>query len=217
MATVTVPGSMTYQSFGTFDYVLNSETYKRDSGMDAVMYYAFDMDEGAIPAMEEFLTGYTNGAGTQFDFESRQKTIDDFYSMQNTYLIAGSVLSFIVGLIGVLNFLNTILTGILTRHREFAVLQSVGMTGRQLKEMLIVEGILYAAITIALTFILIIATAPFVSSVLNASFWFFTYRFTALPAVVMMPFFLLLGALTPLVTHRFASGKSIVERLRDAE
>ena len=217
VATVTVPGSMTYQSFGTFDYVLNSETYKKDSGMDAVMYYVFDMEEDAIPAMEEFLTGYTNGAGTQFDFESRQKTIDDFYSMQNTYLIAGSVLSFIVGLIGVLNFLNTILTGILTRHREFAVLQSVGMTGRQLKEMLIAEGILYAVITIVLTFILIVATAPFVSSVLNASFWFFTYRFTALPAVAMMPFFLLLGALAPLVTYRFASGKSIVERLREAE
>ena len=185
--------------------------------MDTVMYYAFNMEEEAIPTMEQFLTDYTNGAGSQFDFESRQKMIDDFYSMQSTYLIAGSVLSFIVGLIGVLNFLNTILTGILTRHREFAVLQSVGMTGRQLKEMLIAEGVLYAAVTIVLTFILIVATAPFVSSVLNASFWFFTYQFTALPAVALTPFFLLLGASTPLVTYRFASGKSIVERLREAE
>ena len=217
VATVVVPGTMTYRYFGDYDYVLNSETFKKDSGMDTVLYYVFDMEEDAIPAMEQFLTDYTSGAGSQFDFESRQKTVDDFSSMQNTYLIAGSVLSFIVGLIGVLNFLNTILTGILTRHREFAVLQSVGMTGNQLKQMLISEGILYAVITIVSSFVLIVATAPFISSVLSASFWFFTYRFTALPAIAMTPFFLLLGALTPLVTYRFASGKSIVERLREAE
>ena len=217
VATVTVPTSLTYRYYGSDEFVLNSETFKRDSGMNAVMYYAFDMEEESIPAMEQFLTDYTNGAGSQFDFESRQKTIEDFASFQSMFLFAGSALSFIVGLIGVLNFLNTILTGILTRHREFAVLQSVGMTGKQLKGMLISEGILYAVITIVFSFILIVATAPFVSSVLNASFWFFTYRFTAIPAVVLTPFFLLLGALAPLVTYRFASGKSIVERLREAE
>ena len=217
VATVTVPSSLGYRYYGSDEFVLNSETFKRDSGMDLVMYYTFDMEEDAIPAMEEFLTDYTNGAGSQFDFESRQKTIDDFSSMQNMFLLGGSTLGFIVGLIGVLNFLNTILTGILTRHREFAVLQSVGMTGKQLKGMLISEGILYAVLTIVFSFILIVATAPFVASVLNASFWFFTYRFTVLPAVALTPFFLLLGALAPLVTYRFASGMSIVERLREAE
>ena len=217
VATVVIPSSMTYRFYGDTEFILNSETFKKDCGSNAILYYVFDMEEGAIPAMEQFLTNYTNGAGSQFDFESRQKTIEDFASFQSMFLFAGGALSFIVGLIGVLNFLNTILTGILTRHREFAVLQSVGMTGRQLKEMLISEGVLYAVITIVFSFILIVATAPFVSSILNASFWFFTYRFTALPAVVLTPFFLLLGVLAPLVTYRFASGKSIVERLREAE
>ena len=43
---------------------------------------------------------------------------------------AGGALSFIVGLVGVLNFFNAILTGILARKRELAVLQSIGMTGK---------------------------------------------------------------------------------------
>ena len=126
-------------------------------------------------------------------------------------------MSFIVGLIGVLNFLNTILTGILTRHREFAVLQSIGMTGKQLKGMLVTEGILYTVLTVLFSFVLIVVTAPFIADILNATFWFFTYRFTALPAIALMPFLLLLGVLAPLITYRFASGKSIVERLREAE
>lgn len=214
---VVIPNSMTYRYHGDSEFILNSETFKKDSGSDSIMYYAFDIEKESIASMEDFIAEYTDSEGSMYDFESRKKTLEHFASTRDMFLMAGSALSFTVGLIGILNFLNTILTGILTRHREFAVLQSIGMTGRQLKEMLITEGICYALITILFSFILILLTAPFVSSMLESSFWFFSYRFTVLPAVVIMPFFLLLGVSTPLITYRFASGKSIVERLREAE
>ncbi len=54
-----------------------------------------------------------------------------------------------MGLVGVLKFFNAVLTGILTRRREFAVLQSIGMTGKQLKRMLVYEGLLYALVPLA--------------------------------------------------------------------
>ena len=60
------------------------------------------------------------------------------------FLLLGGALSFIVGLVGVLNFFNAVLTGIITRKREFAVLQSIGMTGRQRQTMLVYEGLFYA-------------------------------------------------------------------------
>ena len=41
----------------------------------------------------------------------------------------GGALSFIVGLVGVLNFFNAILTGNYYAKTGFAMLQSVGMTG----------------------------------------------------------------------------------------
>ena len=68
----------------------------------------------------------------------------EFESMRSMFLLLGGALSFIVGLVGVLNFFNAILTGIIARQRELAVLQAVGMTGRQLRAMLIWEGLLYA-------------------------------------------------------------------------
>lgn len=48
----------------------------------------------------------------------------------------GGALSLVIGMIGVLNFINFMLTSILTRRREFAMLQSMGMTRRQLSQML---------------------------------------------------------------------------------
>ena len=59
------------------------------------------------------------------------------------FMLLGGALSFIVGLVGVLNFFNSIVTGITARRRELAVLQSIGMTGRQLQTMLALEGLLY--------------------------------------------------------------------------
>ena len=216
-AAVVIPHSMTYRYSSGAEFILNSETFRKDCGSDSVMYYAFNVEEEKAAIIADFLTEYTNNEGSRYDFESRQKTIDEFASTQKMYMLAGGTLSFIVGLIGVLNFLNTILTGILTRHREFAVLQSIGMTGRQLGGMLITEGICYTVITVFFSFLMILVTAPFTASVLGSTFWFFTYRFTALPALALTPFFLVLGVLTPLITYLFASGKSIVERLREAE
>ena len=46
------------------------------------------------------------------------------------FLLLGGALCAIVSIVGILNFFNAILTGILARRREFAMLQAVGMTGK---------------------------------------------------------------------------------------
>ena len=80
----------------------------------------------------------------QFDYESKALYAAEFEGMRSMFQLCGGALSFIVGLVGVLNFFNAILTGIIARKREFAVLQSIGMTGKQLKTMLVYGGLLYA-------------------------------------------------------------------------
>ena len=60
------------------------------------------------------------------------------------FLLLGTVLSFIVGLVGIINFVNAVITGIVSRKRELAMLQAVGMTGQQLRAMLVWEGLFYA-------------------------------------------------------------------------
>jgi ABC-type antimicrobial peptide transport system permease subunit len=43
------------------------------------------------------------------------------------------MLSVIVGLIGVANMVNTVTTDVMARKVEYAAMQSIGMTGRQMK------------------------------------------------------------------------------------
>ena len=140
VALVTVPSSLDYGYYGSDEFVLNSETFCQDTGTDCVMSYAFDTTDESNAAMEAFLQDYTENQNPQLDYESQGTFAAEFSGVLGMFLLLGGALSFIVGLVGVLNFFNAILTGILARRREFAVLQSIGMTGRQLKGMLIWEG-----------------------------------------------------------------------------
>ena len=216
-ALVTVPSAFSYRYYGADEFILNDQTFIQDSGTSDVMYYAFDTADEANDAMEEFLRDYTENVNPQFDYESKALYAAEFEGMRSMFQLCGGALSFIVGLVGVLNFFNAILTGIIARKREFAVLQSIGMTGRQLKAMLVYEGLFYALGAAVISLILTLALGPVAFTAVGSLFWFFTYRLTLTPFLIVVPVFALLGVLVPLAVYRSVSKSTIVERLREVD
>ena len=216
-ALVCVPSSLSYRFYGSDEFILNDQTFCTDSGTDAVMLYAFNTTDEANAAMESFLADYTENQNPQFDYESKATYVAQFESFRSMFLMLGGTLSFIIGLVGILNFFNAILTGILTRNREFAMLQSVGMTGRQLKQMLVYEGLCYSLGAALLSLAIALLMGPLVGSAVENLFWFFTYRFTILPIFLLLPVFVLLGSLVPLGIYHSVAKLTIVERLRETE
>ena len=216
-ALVSVPNSMSYRYYGDDEFILGADAFRRDTQTDAVLYYACDAEDAQEPVIEEFLQHYTQVENSLCDYESKATYVAEFESFRSMFSLLGGVLSAVVGLVGVLNFFNAILTGILARKREFAVLQSIGMTGRQLKSMLICEGLLYALGSVALATAVFLALSPLLAVGLENLFWFFTYRFNLLPIALLAPVFALLGCLVPLVVYHFTARATIVERLREAE
>ena len=213
-ALVTVPTALSYRYYGDDSFILNDQTFIRDSGTADIMYYAFDTTDEANAGMESFLKDYTENVNPQLDYESKATFAGEFASIRGMFLLLGGALSFIVGLVGVLNFANAILTGITARRRELAVLQSIGMTARQLRAMLALEGLLYTAGAVALALGLILISAPFLEPALNRMIWFFSYHFTLWPVGVVLPLFAVLGVGIPVLTSRAAQRTPVVERLR---
>lgn len=64
--------------------------------------------------------------------------------------ILGGGISLILILIGIVNYVNVMITGVYTRKTELAVMESVGMTKKQIRKMLMYEGMFYGIITIGL-------------------------------------------------------------------
>ena len=218
-ALIDIPNPLTYRhaTLGASELALGEKQFIQDTGMNSVMAYAFNTTEESNAAMEDFLAEYTDSVQPIYDYESKQSEMDDFNGFRSMFLTMGGALADIIGLVGVLNFINAVLTGILTRKRELAVLQAVGMTGKQLKTMLVFEGLYYTMLAVLLSLVLSGVLGPLTGSVCGGIFWFFTYRFTVLPVVVILPIFLALGAAVPLWTYRAVAKRTIVERLREAE
>ena len=129
----------------------------------------------------------------------------------------GGLIGIIFGITGILNLINMVITTILTRRHEFATMQSIGMTNRQLAKMMIFEGTYYAAGACLLGLVLAtLLNLTLVKSIVGG-IWYFTFRFTLLPALIVSIVLLIVGAIVPILALKFFNKGSIVEQLRIAE
>ncbi len=216
---VVVPYAMSYRHGTTgYEFVLPVDTLADDSGETPFsLFYLFDTPDAAAEAEAEAYLSQRTANDPQLMYESKATVRAEFRSFQSMFLLLGGLLCAIIGVVGVLNFFNAIMTGILSRQREFAVLQAVGMTGKQLKAMLVYEGIFYAMGAALLALILSLILNPLVAKALETMFWFFTPAFTITPVLLVFPVFCLLGWSIPVIMYRHTVKQSVVQRLRAAE
>ena len=182
-------------------------------GQPRLVSFPFNVKAGTESAMEEFLNHYIDSVEPSMDFESRETYIHSFDGLTSLILTIGGALSLIIGIIGITNFVNSILTSVITRKKEFAMLQSIGMTGKQLKRMLSFEGLYYAAGIIITSAVLGILSSLLIVRGVSSGIWFFTYQFILWPMLVIYPFLILLTVTIPALLYRQIAKISIIERL----
>lgn len=177
----------------------------------------FNVDEEHQLATENWLKNYTTNTDTALDYLSKVTLRQIFDGMINMYRLVGGALCAILALIGILNFINSMTTSILSRYREIAMLQSIGMTGRQVKQMLIYEGIGYSILGLLGSLILSVIASLTVVRMMGAELTYFTWHFTLLPVFLCIIPLILITAIVPLVCYNKMSQKTVVDRLRIAE
>lgn len=121
----------------------------------------------------------------------------------------------IVGLIGFLNMANTVITGVVTRKRELGILQAVGMTNRQLNQMLQLEGILFSAGTAAVSLLLgcPLGYAVFQFAKVHGIYGLNQYHVPVPEILVMTGSIVLMQALLSYFLSRNLRKESLVERI----
>lgn len=145
------------------------------AGRENVMNYSFNVADDREAEMNAFLENYARAEEPMMNFSSKRTRSREFEDMRDMIVLVGGVLSAVIGLIGVLNFINSMLTSIITRRREFAMLQSIGMTGRQLRQMLTIEGLCYAGLATAISLVAGSALSLLIGRGLLGQLWFFSY------------------------------------------
>ena len=174
--------------------------------------FLFDVEEQYQQEMETYLAQDTDVAYTSI--QTMKATVS---SVKNVVLLIGGVIGAVFALVGLINFINLVMTNIITRRHEFATMQSIGMTNRQLRKMMISESFSYVLLagivgTLAAGVLGMTLVRAFVE--ISPSSIMMTFQMTLLPALVMLVLFLVLAFIVPVVALRFLNNRSVVERLR---
>lgn len=199
---------------GAARFYLPTEQFMPHCDNPYLISFPFDVKDGMETEMTEFLNSYTEDIEQNMDYESKETYVASFDSMTSMIITIGGVLSIIIGFIGIANFVNSVLTSIITRRKEFAMLQSIGMTGKQLKRMLSYEGLYYAIGTIFSSIILGIIFSTVIVRGITSGLWFFTYKFVVWPMLIVYPFLIILTVAIPAALYKQITKVSIIERLR---
>ena len=192
--------------------------FKQIYATPTLLSYGFNMDDSLQPQMEEFLSSYVE-KNPSVTYTSTKLLKEQLNSIGSMILVVGSLIGCIMALAGLINFTNMIITNIITRRHEFATMQSIGMTNRQLQRLMVYEGVYYAAgADIIGGVVALLLAVTVLKNVLNSpSMWFFTLHITLVPALVIGVLYLLLAAVIPLIVLHFFNKGTVVERLRTSE
>lgn len=180
-----------------------------------IFSYSFNAGQGQKENLEGFLADFT-GENTSVAYTSTKLLQEQLASNRNIVLLVGGMIGVILAFAGLINFTNMMVTNIITRRHEFAAMQSIGMTNRQLRRLIVDEGLYYAAGADVIGGLLeAILGVTVLKNVLNSpSMWYFTLRFTLVPALFIAVIYLILAAVIPVVVLHFFNKGSVVERLR---
>lgn len=179
----------------------------------ASIRYETEYDEDAE---QEVLTQIQNSPDADdFSYESKIEELKYVEKSQGDMMGIGMGITFILAFIGIMNYVNTMIGNIQTRKGELAILESIGMTEKQIVKLVMLEGAVYALGSLLLTGII-------GSGITYGIFQSMNYRnirfyIPLAPAVIMIILTISICVIVPWIAwKRMAKGMSIIEEIKKA-
>lgn len=217
IANIPFPISARYGDIIDAKFFLPSGEFCKNMGERAPMLTTFDISDKSQKGIENYLNNYCNNINKDMQYVSKATCAAEFEGVKRTYLSVGIVVSVLLALIGIANFINTTITSLIARKKELAMLQSIGMTSKQMKQMLIYEGLIYVCLT---ALIVLFVGNPIGYLGIKATLCnniAFSPTFTAMPSIICLSIFVGFVFVITVISYQTTNRKSIVERLREIE
>lgn len=148
---------------------------------------------------------------------SRIEAMAELARAKMAILILGGSISLVIALIGILNFVNIMSVSVVARKRELATLESIGMSRKQIRKMLISEGLCYAGITLILVLSIGNLIAYGIFKLFQQQVGFAVFTYPLIPAAIIALVILAVCLITPERMYCVLNKETIVNRLREAE
>lgn len=176
------------QEMEWLSFYLPAKTFREIYPDNTLRKFYFNVEEGTEDQAEQMLADYRAETGKALSATSKAVLTEQYRQQSRANKVMG-----------------------------FAMIQSVGMTKRQIRWMLIDEGLLYGGITLAASCLPgALAVGAGVRIMVEGN-WTETFHFTLFPLAVCAPLLIGFAVLVPYLCFKNLEKQSIVERLRAVE
>lgn len=159
----------------------------------------------------------TLASKNRFNLTSKTDTMNDFKKSSMMMNLLGGGIAIILIIIGLLNFINVMVTNVNVRLKELAIMESIGMTKRQVITMLTLEGAYYAGITTLITCTLGMGVVYFIAQLTKQIADYAEFVFPTIPLLSLITLIFAVCLIIPSIVYKYDSKSSVTERLREIE
>lgn len=212
--------SMTWNGDGINYFIVSKKGFEKLPYTKQIFHITFDVKDEEESRVKKELEILIKEKNNELGKDTYYLTSNSDAIMSETNYIGASrivmgALSAVLILMGMVNYLNTVITNMVSRGKEFAVMESVGMTKKQLKKMLAIEGFYYYTCIVAC--LLSIGSLVFwlLEITIKKSISYFRFIYPVVPFLTITMIMLMLCVFVPRVVYNRSAKKSAMERLRD--
>ena len=141
---------------------------------------------------------------------------DDLKAAQDeikTMKIAMYTISILMTALGILNYFNTTVAGLWGRRREFAMMEAIGITRKQLRKMLMWEGIYYSVLISGLIITAGSGILYGVFQIVHSRLRYAKFYYPSIPLIGMLVVMFVICIETPCYVYKKVTKESVIERL----
>jgi ABC-type transport system, involved in lipoprotein release, permease component len=148
----TVKDSYNYGGYDMF-FIGNKQLSKLAEGHNTIYQVAIQVEADMVgevkTKIEQYIEQYP-----QLEIKTLEESTRFYAKNLEEQTIPLYTIVLIIGFFGLINLINTLTMNVFVREKEFAMLQTLGLSNRQLSKLLLYEGGYYSVLAISLTFIL---------------------------------------------------------------
>lgn len=199
----------------TFDISITAEPGRRIELSDEIKKLVDDYNAQLLLEAEKYADNpWVRDEYLVLDYLSKIDILGEMHSyIVSNRLLMGSLCCILL-LMGIVNYINVTITGLAVRKKEFAVMESIGLTRKQLKRMLVLEGIFYSFIITVLTGVFGSGIFYLIGNVMRERMGYFAFSYPIAEFAVCVAGLFLSCILIVLFLYRKFGEDSIALRLR---
>lgn len=204
-----------YYSAGyTPDLIVSNDFFDKIMGQPLIEMIKIDYDEPFSKNVESSIKKLVAN-NKLISAESKLDSYSEMKNSENQMTVLGGSLGIIIMLLAISNYLNMMSESIQNRSKEFAILESIGMTRKQIKKMIVFESLGYSILSIVIALIIGLPASYLVFT--NFNIYRIPYSFPVIKTLFLFLIIIIVCVVTSLFVFSKSKSETIIELLRKDE